>query len=258
MRKPFVAGNWKMNLTRNEAVALATGLAGKAPQFGNAEVGVIPAFVHIDAVRNWALKDAGQAIGVGAQDAYFEKNGAFTGEVSTAMLSDLGVKYVLVGHSERRHILGESDAVCNKKVHAVLAAGLTCILCVGEQLEERKANETFNVCRTQLVDGLKGVDKAKVGQLVIAYEPVWAIGTGLTATKEQAQEVHAFIRGELAKIFDQAAADGLRIQYGGSVKASNAGELMSQPDVDGALVGGASLKVDEFLGIITAAAAAKR
>jgi len=255
MRKPFVAGNWKMNLTRAEGVALASGLAARAGQFGNVEVGITPAFVHIDAALA-AVK--GSPIAVGAQDAYFEKNGAYTGEVSTAMLTDLGVKYVLVGHSERRHILGETDAICNQKVHAVIAAGLTCILCVGEQLEERKANETFNVCKTQLVEGLKGVDKGKAGQIVIAYEPVWAIGTGLTATKEQAQEVHAFIRGELAKIFDKSTADGIRIQYGGSVKASNASELMGQPDVDGALVGGASLKVDEFVGIITGAATAKR
>lgn len=255
MRKPFVAGNWKMNLTKAEGVALASGLAAKAAQFGSAEVGVIPAFVHIDAV---AAAVKGGAIGVGAQDAYFEKNGAFTGEVSTAMLTDLGVKYVLVGHSERRHVIGETDALCNKKLHAIISAGLVCILCVGEKIEERQANKTFDVCRTQLVEGLKGLDKSKAGQLVIAYEPVWAIGTGLTATKEQAQEVHAYIRGELAKIFDQATADGIRIQYGGSVKASNAAELMSQPDVDGALVGGAALKVEEFMGIITAAAAAKK
>jgi len=255
MRKPFVAGNWKMNLSKSEAVALAGGLLAKASLFGGAEVGVIPAFVHVDAV---GAVVKGSAIGLGAQDAYFEKNGAFTGEVSTAMLLDLGVKYVLVGHSERRHVLGESDGLCNKKLHAIINAGLTCILCVGEKLEERKANKTFDVCKTQLVEGLKGLDKAKAAQLVIAYEPVWAIGTGLNATKEQAQEVHAFIRAELAKIFDAPTAAGLRIQYGGSVKASNAADLMSQPDVDGALVGGAALKVDEFVGIITAAAAAKR
>jgi triosephosphate isomerase (TIM) len=254
MRKPFVAGNWKMNLNKAEAVALAQGLAAKAGQFGAVEVGVIPAFVHVDAVG--AVK--GPAIGLGAQDAYFEKNGAFTGEVSTAMLVDLGVKYVLVGHSERRHVIGETDALCNKKLQAIISAGLTCILCVGEKLEERKSNQTFDVCRRQLVEGLKGLDKSKAGQLVIAYEPVWAIGTGLNATKEQAQEVHAFVRGELGMIFDAGTAAGIRIQYGGSVKASNAGELMSQPDVDGALVGGAALKVDEFVGIITAAAAAKR
>lgn len=255
MRKPFVAGNWKMNLTKAEGVALAKGLAAKAAEFGNAEVGVIPAFVHIDAV---GAAIAGSSVGLGAQDAYFEKNGAFTGEISTAMLTDLGVKYVLVGHSERRHVIGEKDELLNKKLHAIVNAGLTAILCIGEKIEERQANKTFDVCKTQLVEGLKGFDKSKAAQLVIAYEPVWAIGTGLNATKEQAQEVHKFVRGELAKIFDQPTADGIRIQYGGSVKAANAAELMSQPDVDGALVGGASLKVDEFLGIIKAAAAAKK
>jgi len=255
MRKPFVAGNWKMNLSKTEAVALAAAVAGKAAGFGGVEVGVIPAFVHIDPVGQ-AIK--GSPVALGAQDAYFEKNGAFTGEISTAMLTDLGVKYVLVGHSERRHVLGETDAICNKKLHAVINAGLGCILCVGEKLEHRKAEQTFGVCNSQLVEGLRGLDKSKVGQLVIAYEPVWAIGTGLNATKEQAQEVHAFIRAELAKIFDASAAAGIRIQYGGSVKASNAGELMSQPDVDGALVGGAALKAEEFAGIIAAAAAAKK
>jgi len=256
MRRPLVAGNWKMNLTLAEARALAQGVASKAASFGNAEVGVIPAFVHVAAVGE-AIK--GSNVALGAQDAYWEKNGAFTGEISTAMLVDLGVKYVLVGHSERRHVLGETSAICNKKVHAILnVPSLSCIYCIGEKLEERQANKTFDVCRSQLVDGLAGVDKAKAERLVIAYEPVWAIGTGLNATKEQAQEAHAFIRGELAKIFDAATAASIRIQYGGSVKASNAAELMSQPDVDGALVGGASLKADEFAGIIAAAAAAKR
>jgi triosephosphate isomerase len=255
MRKPFVAGNWKMNLNSAEALALATGLAQKSASFGNTEVGIIPPFVYIAQVK-WAIKDA--PIGLGAQDVYFEKNGAFTGEISTSMLTDIGVKYVLVGHSERRHVIGETDPLLNKKLHAAINAGLTAILCVGEKLEERQANKTFDVCKTQLVEGLKGLDKSKANQIVIAYEPVWAIGTGLNATKEQAQEVHAFIRAELAKIFDQPTADSIRIQYGGSVKASNAAELMSQPDVDGALVGGAALKVDEFLGIITAAANAKK
>ena len=175
------------------------------------------------------------------------------------MLTDLGVKYVLVGHSERRHVLGETDALCNKKLLAIINAGLTGILCVGEKLEERKHDQTFEVCRTQLIEGLKSLDKTKAGQLVIAYEPVWAIGTGLNATKEQAQEVHAFIRAELAQAAStRLPLQAIRIQYGGSVKASNAAELMSQGDVDGALVGGASLKVEEFLGIITAASAAKK
>jgi triosephosphate isomerase len=251
MRKPFVAGNWKMNLNRAEALALAGAVAEKAREFGGVEVGIIPPFVYIDAVAG-AVKDT--AVGIGAQDVYFEKNGAFTGEISTAMLADLKVKYVLVGHSERRHVIGETDGLLNKKLHSVLAAGMTAILCVGEKLEERQANKTFDVCKTQLVEGLKGVDKSKAGQLVIAYEPVWAIGTGLNATKEQAQEVHAFVRKELAGLFDQATADSIRIQYGGSVKASNAAELLGQPDVDGALVGGAALKAEEFAGILAAAA----
>ncbi len=254
MRIPLVAGNWKMNLTKSEAVALAGAVAAKAAGIPGVETSVIPAFVHIDAVSA-VIK--GTAVALGAQDVYSEKNGAFTGEISAAMLTDLGVKYVLVGHSERRHVLGESDAVCNKKLHAIINSGLNCILCVGEKIEERKSNKTFDICRTQLIEGTRGMDKSKTAQLVIAYEPVWAIGTGLNATKEQAQEVHAFIRGELAKIFDPASAAALRIQYGGSVKASNAVELMSQPDVDGALVGGASLKADEFAAIIAAAAAAK-
>ena len=254
MRKPFVAGNWKMNLNQADAVALAKGLVAKAGSLGAVDVAVIPAFVHLDAV---AQAVAGSPIGLGAQDVYFEKNGAFTGEVSVHMLKDLGVRYVLVGHSERRHVLGEPDALLNKKLKAVLAEGLTAILCVGETLEERKQNKTFDVVGHQLQAGLSGVDKTAAGQLVIAYEPVWAIGTGVNASPQQAQEVHAFVRGQLAKIFDTATAAGLRIQYGGSVKASNAGELMSQPDIDGALVGGASLKADDFTGIITAAAAAK-
>src|SRR5262245_34726435 len=147
MRKPFVAGNWKMNLTNSEAIALASGLAAKAGEFGGVEVGIIPAFVHIAGVK-WALKNA--SIAVGAQDVYFEKNGAFTGEISCAMLTDLGVQYVLVGHSERRHVIGENDALCNRKLHAVIASGLSCILCIGEKIEERKANQTFEVCRRQL------------------------------------------------------------------------------------------------------------
>jgi triosephosphate isomerase len=256
MRKPFVAGNWKMNLTKADAISLTKALLAKASSFGHADVAVIPAFVHIDAVASTLHAHSAQSpIGLGAQDAYFEKNGAFTGEISCSMLTDLAVKYVLVGHSERRHVLGETDTLCNKKVHAILDSGLTCILCIGEKIDQRQANQTFDVCKHQLIEGLKAVHKDKAPRLVIAYEPVWAIGTGLNATKEQAQEVHAFVREQLAKIFDPAIAAATRIQYGGSVKASNAAELMSQPDVDGALVGGASLKADEFTGIITAAGA---
>ena len=255
MRKPFVAGNWKMNLSKAEGVALAKGLVAKAAEFGAVDVAVIPAFVHIDAVGQ-AI--AGSVVGLGAQDVYFEKNGAFTGEVSLQMLTDLHVKYVLIGHSERRHVIGETDALLNKKLKAVIGAGLIAVLCVGETIEERKANRTLEVVGRQLVEGLKDVGADKAGQLVIAYEPVWAIGTGLVATPAQAQEVHAFIRAELKKILGDAAAAGMRIQYGGSVKASNAAELMSQPDIDGALVGGAALKVEDFLGIITGTAKAKK
>ncbi|HVS72816.1 MAG TPA: triose-phosphate isomerase [Phycisphaerae bacterium] len=250
MRKPFVAGNWKMNLTAAEAFALIQALAAKSAQFGDTDVAVIPPFVYLGQVK-WAIQNA--PIQLGAQDVYFEKNGAFTGEISASMLTDVGCKYVLIGHSERRHVLGESDALCNRKLHAAINGGLTAILCIGEKIEERQANKTFHICKTQLTEGLKNLDKSKANQLVIAYEPVWAIGTGLTATKDQAQEVHAFVRAQLAKIFDHPTADSIRIQYGGSVKASNAAELLSQPDIDGALVGGASLKADEFLAIITAA-----
>lgn len=255
MRKSFVAGNWKMNLNKAEGAALAKGLAGKSGEFGHVEVAVIPAFVHLDAAGSAV---AGSAVGLGAQDVYFEKNGAFTGEVSVSMLKDLHVKYVLIGHSERRHIIGETDALLNKKLKAVIDGGMTAVLCVGETIEERKANKTLEVVGRQLREGLAGVGAEKAGQLAIAYEPVWAIGTGLNATPGQAQEVHAFIRGELKKLLSESAASGMRIQYGGSVKASNAAELMKQPDIDGALVGGASLKVDDFMGIIKATASAKQ
>lgn len=248
MRKPFVAGNWKMNLTKAEAVALAKGVAEKTKDVSAVDVAVIPAFVHLDAVAQ-ALQ--GTNVALGAQDVYFEKNGAFTGEVSTHMLKDLGVEYVLIGHSERRHIIGETDALLDKKLHAALTAHLSVILCVGETLMERQTNKTFHVVRQQLTSGLLG-GKSNAGpeNLVIAYEPVWAIGTGQTATPAQAQEVHAFIRDELKEIFNVEIASSMIVQYGGSVKASNAAELIGEPDIDGALVGGASLKVDDFMGII--------
>ncbi|MEI7766084.1 MAG: triose-phosphate isomerase [Phycisphaerae bacterium] len=248
MRKKFVAGNWKMNLTKSEGIALVKALTAKGPF--SIDVAVIPAFVHLDAASQALV---GSNIGLGAQDVYFEKNGAFTGEVSLAMLQEFGTKYVLVGHSERRHVLGEKDELLNKKLQAIIAAGLTAILCVGETLQEREANKTFDVVGSQLRLGLAGVDKSKTNQLVIAYEPVWAIGTGKTASPEQAQEVHAFVRQQIAAIFDPAVAAAMRIQYGGSVKASNAKELLGQADIDGALVGGASLKAEDFLGIIAGA-----
>ncbi|NLZ05813.1 MAG: triose-phosphate isomerase [Phycisphaerae bacterium] len=253
MRKPFVAGNWKMNTDSHSGVALAkavvegsSGLAGSS-----VDVAVIPPFVYLPAVGA-AVSSSGVALG--AQDVYFEAKGAFTGEISAAMLKDVGCTYVLCGHSERRHVLGESDELINKKVAASISGGLLPILCVGELLAERDASQTEQVVERQTRAGLAGLSAEKIGAVTIAYEPVWAIGTGRTATREQAQEVHAFIRKLLARMYDKSVAQDMRILYGGSVKADNAEELMGQPDVDGCLVGGASLKADDFVQIIEAAA----
>lgn len=250
MRKAYVAGNWKMNCTIGEATELAKGLVAGLSADANADVAVVPQFLAIGAVKEVV---AGTPIKLGAQDVYFEKNGAFTGEISTAMLKDAGCEFALVGHSERRHVLGETDEIIRKKLDALLAEGLEVILCVGEQLEEREANQTEKVLEEQTVAGIKGLTPAQLAKVTIAYEPVWAIGTGKVATTEQAQSAHKFIRDLVAKLFDQAAADALRIQYGGSVKPDNAKDLLAQPDVDGALVGGAALKADSFLGIIAGA-----
>ncbi len=236
-----------MNLTRDEAVALAKGIAESASSSG-VDTLICPTFVQLDAVIG-----AAGSIAVGAQDVYFEGNGAFTGETSTAMLTDIGCKYVILGHSERRNVIGECDGLINKKVHAALAAGLTPVLCVGELLEQREAGETMAVVKSQFEGSLEGVSEDQIRQTVIAYEPVWAIGTGKTASPEQAQEVHADLRKLLADRYNQGVADEVRILYGGSVKPNNAAELMSQADIDGALVGGASLKADSFAAIIAAA-----
>lgn len=245
-RTPFVAGNWKMNTTKASAVELAKGIAKTAP--AGVQVGVAPPFVYLDAVRQ-AL--AGSAVQVGAQDVYFEKNGAYTGEISVEMLKDIGVTFCLTGHSERRHVLGESSEWVSKKAHAVVTAGLTLIHCVGEKLEQRDANQTLQVVQRQLDELRGGIDDPQ--RVVIAYEPVWAIGTGRNATDQQAQEVHAFIRQALGKIWNPDFASRVRIQYGGSMKPDNAAGLLSQPDVDGGLIGGASLKPDSFLAIVNAA-----
>jgi triosephosphate isomerase len=254
MRTPFVAGNWKMNMTQASGVELVKALAAKKPE-GNVEVAVCPPFVYLAAI-NQAV--AGTHVKLGAQNVYFEAKGAFTGEISCDMLKDVGCEYVILGHSERRHILGETDKLINAKIKAVIAAGLKPILCVGELLEERDANRTEKVIETQLVGGLEGLTSDLLKDMVIAYEPVWAIGTGRTATPEQAQEVHQFIRGWLTAKFGDAFAQSVRIQYGGSVKPENAKEIMSKPDVDGALVGGASLKAADFLGIIQGGADANK
>jgi triosephosphate isomerase len=250
MRRPFIAGNWKMNLNQAGAVALATAIAKKAGDFSGVELAVFPPSVYLDAVRQ---ATAGSALGYGAQNVYPEADGAFTGELSTAMLLDVGCKYVILGHSERRHILGETDADVNKKVHAALAAGLVPIVCVGELLAERESGQTNDVIRTQFDGSLAGLSEEQMGKVVIAYEPVWAIGTGKVATPQQAEEVHKELRKIMADRYNAAIAQAVRIQYGGSVKASNAAELLAQENVDGALVGGASLKAEEFLGIAAAA-----
>ena len=250
MRKPFIAGNWKMNTDRQSSVALAKAVAaGVTDLAGKMTVAVCPPFVYLQGVAE-AIK--GTSVAVGSQDVYREAAGAFTGEISTAMLKDVGCTYVLCGHSERRHVIGETDELINKKVKATLAGGLLPIFCVGELLSERDANQTEAVVDRQLKAGLSGVSPAQMALVTIAYEPVWAIGTGRTATPQQAQEVHAFIRKRLAALYDKKVADQTRIQYGGSVKPDNAQELMGQADVDGLLVGGASLKAGDFLGIIKA------
>ena len=238
MRKPFVAGNWKMNTDSQRAVALAQGIAAgvKADQV---TVAVCPPFVYLQA--------AAEAV---SGSSVAEGNGAFTGEISTDMLKDVGSTYVLCGHSERRHVIGETDALINKKLKASLAAGLLPILCIGELLEQRDADETESVCEVQLKEGLAGVTAAQMASVTIAYEPVWAIGTGKTATSEQAQEVHHFLRSLIEKKFGNVLAKKIRIQYGGSVKPANILELMNMPDVDGALVGGASLNAETFSKIV--------
>lgn len=250
MRRPLIAGNWKMNMDREGSVALAREIAASANGEG-AEVLICPPYVYLDAV---VQATEGSSVAVGAQDVYFEGNGAFTGEISTAMLADLGCKYVILGHSERRNVIGETDDLINRKVHAVLAAGLNPVVCVGELLEQREAGQTAEVVRGQFEGSLAGVSEEQMGSIVIAYEPVWAIGTGKTATPEQAQEVHADLRKLLEEHYNAGLAESVRILYGGSVKPANAKELMSQADIDGALVGGASLKADSFGAIIDAAA----
>ncbi len=252
MRKPFVAGNWKMNMDSQSSVALAEAVVGGSKEIAGdkADVAVCPPFVYLQPVS----KALGSShVGLGAQDVYFEQKGAFTGEISASMLKDVGCTYAICGHSERRHVMSESDDLVNKKVSAAISGGLLPILCVGELLDERKAKKTTEVVTRQLKAGLKGLSAEKASAVTVAYEPVWAIGTGLTATPEQAQEVHLLIRKLLAGLYDRELADEIRIQYGGSVKPDNADQLMAQADIDGLLVGGASLKADDFLAIIKAA-----
>jgi len=249
VRRPLIAGNWKMNLNRADAVNLARELAS-AETGADCDILVCPSNVYIDAVCS-AVGDSG--VSVGAQDVYFEASGAFTGETSTAMLTDIGCTFVILGHSERRHVIGETDELINKKVKAALAAGLTPVVCVGELLEEREAGNTQKVVQSQIDGSLAGLTEQEMLKTVIAYEPVWAIGTGKTASPEQAQEVHADLRKLLAERYNPETSEAVRILYGGSVKPANAADLMSQSDIDGALVGGASLKSESFVAIINAA-----
>jgi triosephosphate isomerase (TIM) len=247
-RTKFVAGNWKMNTTKAAAIELAKAVAKGAPASG-VETGIAPPFVYLDAV---VQAIAGSSVLLGSQDAYFEKNGAFTGEISIEMLKDLGVKFCLTGHSERRHVIKEPAELVAKKAAAIYGAGLVLVHCVGEKLEERDANKTFAVVQAQ-IEELNPAATPDPRRLVIAYEPVWAIGTGRNATDAQAQEVHAFIRGFIAKRWNKDFADQVRIQYGGSMKPDNARGLLAQADVDGGLIGGAALKADSFLAIVNAA-----
>ncbi len=252
MRRLFVAGNWKMNTTLATGVALARAIADDVRTTRpSIDVAVCPPFPYLLEVRE-AL--AGSGVWLGAQNVHSAPPGAFTGEISLSMLQDCGCQWVILGHSERRQFFGDTDAVVNQKVLAALAAKLNVIFCVGELLTERQAGRMEQVLETQMSGGLAGVSADSAPNLVIAYEPVWAIGTGVTASPEQAEAAHAFLRHWLAARFGSALAETVRIQYGGSVKGDNARELLSQPNVDGALVGGASLKADQFLPILRAAA----
>ncbi|MGE0702814.1 MAG: triose-phosphate isomerase [Vicinamibacterales bacterium] len=250
MRAPFIAGNWKMFKTVHEAVVFAKELRPAVKDISDVEIVVVPPFTAVHSVAE-ALRNTN--VGVGAQNLYFEREGAFTGEVSGAMVKEAGGEYVIVGHSERRRLFGETDDVVNRKVHAAIAAGLTPIVCIGETLEERERNETMGILDRQLKAGLEGLAPDRVSEMVVAYEPVWAIGTGRNATAEQADEAHRHIRARLEEWFGDEAATHCHVIYGGSVKPDNVGELMAKPDVDGALVGGASLDVRSFTDIVEAA-----
>lgn len=251
MRRYLVAGNWKMNTTAETAAALAKGVAAGVPsRLTSTDVLVCPPYPYLTLVRDVI---ASSGVALGAQNGYHEPPGAFTGEVSMDMLQDLGCRSVILGHSERRHVLKETDKLINAKVKAARSQGLQVLLCVGELLEEREAGRTEAVLDEQMASGLEGVTAESLQDVVIAYEPVWAIGTGKTASPEQAQAAHAHLRNWLKDRYNPGAADATRILYGGSVKPDNALELLRQPDVDGALVGGACLKADSFLAIIKAA-----
>ena len=250
MRKKIVAGNWKLNKLTGQAAELAAGVKAKLADMADVEVVLCPTFTALKTVGDVI---AGTQVKLGAQNMHWEKDGAFTGEISADMLRDVGCQYVILGHSERRQFFGETDAGVNRKVKVALASGLIPIVCVGETLEQRDANQMEDVVTTQVTKSLAGLDETGFRKIVIAYEPVWAIGTGRTASPAQAQEVHALIRKVLAKMSNPGAAQAVRIQYGGSMKPANARELMSQPDIDGGLIGGAALDAASFIAIVEAA-----
>ena len=247
MRKPIIAGNWKMNLSLKESVDLVTGLKRELSGVTDVEIAVCPPFVYLQAVKEVI---AGTNIALGAQNMSVQDNGAYTGEISVSMLKDMGCEFVILGHSERRQYFEESDAFINAKIKKALQNGLKPIICVGEKLEERESGITADVVTSQIEGCLAGLTEKDLDSCVIAYEPVWAIGTGKTATNDQAQEVHKLIRDLIEKLFSKNAADKMRIQYGGSVKPDNVTGLMSEADIDGALVGGAALKTDSFSQIV--------
>ncbi len=249
LRKAVIAGNWKMNKTPAETTALINEIK---PLVKDADCGVVVCVPYVD-LQNALDATKGSNIAVGAENCHWEEKGAFTGEISATMLTAMGVEYVIVGHSERRQYFGETDLTVNKRVRAALNAGLKVILCVGELLEEREQGITYEVCSKQTKIALLGVSEEELKNIIIAYEPVWAIGTGKTATAEQANEVNAAIRGVVADLYGKAAADGLTVQYGGSMNDANADELLSKEDVDGGLIGGASLVAEKFAAIVKAA-----
>jgi triosephosphate isomerase len=248
MRKVIIAGNWKMNKTIPEAIELVNGLKRELSNIKNIDIVIVPPYTALNEISDMLVNSN---IELGAQDVYWGEKGAFTGEVSVVMLKDVGVKYAVIGHSERRAYFGETNETVNKKVQAVLKTGLVPIMCVGERLEEREAGKTFQVIKNHVEGGLNGISKEDALKVVIAYEPVWAIGTGKTATPEQAEEVHKYIREDiLSNMYDKTVAENLRIQYGGSVKPDNIKDLINQEDIDGALVGGASLEIGQFVPIV--------
>jgi len=247
MRKALIAGNWKMHMTVAEASELAAAIAKTCREYDDREVLLAPPYTALAAVAD-SIKNS--KILLASQNVCWEEKGAFTGEISPTMVQDVGGCAAIVGHSERRQIFGETDMLINQRIQGALKFGLTAILCIGETLEEREEGRTFAVLEEQVRKGLTDVNAAAMKDIVIAYEPVWAIGTGKTASKEQAQEAHAFIRQLCGSMFEKNVADEIRILYGGSVKPSNVDELMAQPDIDGALVGGAALDAESFGRII--------